>query len=218
MPLVTTSRPLIIFDCDSTLSSIEGVDELARERGAEVFAAVERMTHDAMDGRLAVEAVFGERLKIIRPLQEDVAAVGQRYIQTVEPTAAATLEVLRDQGWETAILSGGFRQAIRPLAQHLGIDRVEAVDLFFDQAGNYQGYDENYPTTRSGGKPEVIARLRQELIPSRVVMVGDGVSDLETASQVDSFIGYGGVVAREKVQAEAEHFVFRLEEILPILR
>ena len=39
---------LICFDCDSTLSAIEGIDELARVRGPEVFARVEAMTHDAM--------------------------------------------------------------------------------------------------------------------------------------------------------------------------
>ena len=43
---------LVIFDCDSTLSAIEGVDELARVRGPELFAEVEAMTHAAMDGKI----------------------------------------------------------------------------------------------------------------------------------------------------------------------
>ena len=64
--------PLICFDCDSTLSSIEGIDELGRARGAAVFAEVEAMTNDAMNGKLPVEAVFGRRLEIIRPTRADV--------------------------------------------------------------------------------------------------------------------------------------------------
>jgi phosphoserine phosphatase len=89
---------LVIFDCDSTLSAIEGVDELARVRGPELFAAVEAMTHAAMDGKIAVESVFGERLKLIAPTAEHLAAVGQLYLDTIEPTAVVTVETLRARG------------------------------------------------------------------------------------------------------------------------
>lgn len=210
---MSTPPKLIIFDCDSTLSAIEGIDELGRARGPEVFAFVEGLTNDAMNGKISVESVFGERLRFIRPGAAEVAAVARQYIDTVEPTAAATLATLRAAGWTPLILSGGFRNAIRPLADQLGIERVEAVDLYFDAAGVYAGYDESYPTTRSGGKPEVIRALRAELQPARVVMVGDGMSDLETKPEVDLFIGFGGYVVREKVKAGAPCFVTRLEQI-----
>ncbi len=208
---------LLVLDCDSTLSAIEGVDELARGRGEATFAAVEAMTHDAMDGRLAVEAVFGKRLEIIRPTAADVAAIGQRYIETIEPTAAETLAALRANGWTPVILSGGFRPAIRPLARHLDIERIEAVELYFDADGAYTGFDDAYPTTRSGGKPAVIRRLKAELRPSRVVMVGDGVSDLETQGEVDLFVGFGRYVVREKVRAGAGAFITSLAELPALL-
>lgn len=211
---VAPHSPLIVFDCDSTLSSIEGVDELARECGPTLFAQVEAMTHDAMDGKIAVEAVFGQRLEIIRPTWDQVIAVGQRYIDTVEPTAQATVSELKARGWQIAILSGGFRQAIRPLANHLGISLVEAVDLQFDADGAYLGFDESYPTTRSGGKPAVIKNLQERWQPEKVVMVGDGVSDLETAPAVDRFIGFGRYVVRPRVKAESACFVRSLDEIL----
>jgi phosphoserine phosphatase len=207
------STRLLILDCDSTLSSIEGIDELGRACGPEVFAEVEAMTNDAMNGKIPVEAVFGRRLEIIRPTRTQVEAVGRRYIETVEPTAAAMLAQAEAAGWTPVILSGGFRQAIRPLADHLGIARVEAVDLYFDEAGGYRDYDREYPTTRSGGKPEVIQRLRTELAPARVVMVGDGASDLETKPVVDLFVGFGRYTPRPTVKANAERFVTALAEI-----
>jgi len=214
---VATPPKLIIFDCDSTLSAIEGIDELARVRGPEVFARVEAMTHEAMDGKVPVEEVFSRRLAIIEPTQADVAAVGQQYIERIEPTALATITALKAAGWTPLILSGGFRQAILPLAAHLGIARVEAVDLFFDAQGKYKGFDENYPTTRSGGKPEVVAALKRELNPVKTVMVGDGVSDLETRPEVTLFVGFGGYVARPKVRQGAALFVTQLSELLPVL-
>lgn len=219
-PFMATSTPtkLIVFDCDSTLSAIEGIDELGRAGGPEMFAKIEAMTNDAMNGKIPVEAVFGERLRIIRPNAQHVSVVGQKYIDTVEPTAAATLEKLRAAGWTPIILSGGFRNAIRPLAEFLKVERVEAVDLFFDATGNYTGFDETYPTTRSGGKPEVIRALKAELKPARVVMVGDGVSDLETKPEVDLFVGFGRYAARPRVKNEAGAFVFSLHELLDLVK
>lgn len=212
-----TKTKLICFDCDSTLSAIEGIDQLGRVRGPEVFARVEAMTNDAMNGKLPVEAVFGRRLEIIRPRRSDVEAIGQRYIETIEPTAQGTITALIQRGWTPVIVSGGFRQVIAPLAAVLGIDRVEAVDLFFDAEGNYRGFDEKYPTTRSGGKPEVIVRLKKEFQSTETVMIGDGVSDLEAKPVVDRFVGFGRYTVRPKVQAAAGAFIYSLDELLTLL-
>ncbi|MFA6961975.1 MAG: HAD-IB family phosphatase [Opitutaceae bacterium] len=208
---------LLIFDCDSTLSSIEGIDELARVRGPQIFKKVEEMTNDAMNGKLAVEAVFGRRLEIIQPEAQHVAEIGQRYIDTVEPDAKAVINAARIAGWTPMIISGGFRPIIRPLADFLGIERVEAVDLFFDAQGHYTGFDDKYPTTRSGGKPEVISRLKAELSPAKIVMVGDGASDLETQPVVDLFVGFGRYTARDKVRRESAAFITSLADLSALL-
>jgi len=213
-----SSAKLVVFDCDSTLSAIEGIDELARVRGPEVFAKVEAMTRDAMEGKIAVEDVFSRRLEIIQPRRVDVEAVGNLYLEHIEPTALTTVNELKAAGWTIVIVSGGFRQVIAPLAKHLGIARIEAVDLFFDAAGNYTGFDATFPTTRSGGKPICIADLKRELSPSSVVMVGDGVSDLETIDNVDLFVGFGRYTERAKVKAAAKAFIYSLSDLSPLLR
>jgi phosphoserine phosphatase len=208
---------IIAFDCDSTLSAIEGIDEFGRARGPAVFAEIEAMTNDAMNGKLAVEAVFGRRLEIIRPRREDAEAVGRRYVETVEPTARATIAELKARGWTPLIISGGFRPVMRPLAEFLGIGRIEAVELFFNDDGSYRGYDTAYPTTRSGGKPEIVGALRRELNPGKFVMVGDGVSDLETKPVVDRFVGFGRYTPREKVRAGAHDYITSLDQLLTLL-
>ncbi|HEY5078772.1 MAG TPA: HAD-IB family phosphatase [Opitutaceae bacterium] len=204
---------LICFDCDSTLSSIEGIDELARLRGSEVLARVESMTRDAMDGTIPIEQVFGRRLEAIRPTAKDVEEIGRRYVANIEPTAAAAIARLAKAGWTPVVISAGFVQAIRPLAGVLGISRIEAVELRFSADGSYLGYDTEFPSTRTGGKREIIGMLRQELRPEKVVMVGDGVSDLETAPAVDLFIAFGRYVARERVRLGAGKFVTALSAV-----
>ncbi|MDB6128675.1 MAG: haloacid dehalogenase, partial [Verrucomicrobia bacterium] len=198
-----SATKLICFDCDSTLSAIEGVDELARLRGPEVLAQVEAMTNDAMEGRVPVQSVFARRWEIIRPTRADVEAVGRLSVATHDPTEKATNATLRASGWTVVIVSGGFTDAIRPLAEELGVKRVEAVELYFNGDGSYRGFNEKCPTARSGGKPEVLAQLRAELKPRETVMVGDGTSDLEAKPVVDRFIGFGRYAVRERVKAES---------------
>ncbi|MEO6875425.1 MAG: HAD-IB family phosphatase [Opitutaceae bacterium] len=208
---------LICFDCDSTLSAIEGIDELARLRGLAVLGRVEEMTNDAMEGRVPVESIFGRRLEIIEPRLADMTEIGRKYLATVEPTARTTIAALVARGWTPVIVSGGFTQAIRPLADYLEVTRVEAVELNFTSDGNYDGYEVDSPTSRSGGKPEVMVRLKREYQPEAIVMVGDGASDLETKAVVDRFVGFGRYVVRPKVKAEAQFFISSLDQLLTLL-
>jgi phosphoserine phosphatase len=208
---------LLLFDCDSTLSSIEGIDELGRLRGPEVFHQIETMTNAAMNGGTPMEAIFARRLEIIQPTHAELTKIGGQYIATVEPTALRTIPALRQRGWTVVIVSGGFTQAIQPFAQFLGIDRVEAVNLKFQADGRYAGFDETCPTARTKGKNVVAQKLRREFSASEVIMVGDGASDLEVKGDADRFIGFGRYVQRPKVVAGADVFIHSLDELLKVL-
>ena len=207
---------LAFLDCDSTLSSIEGVDELAGLRGGDVQREVAELTDRAMDGSISIGEVFARRLELILPSLEECRAIGQRYIETIEPTAADSVRRLQAAGWEVIVLSGGHTQVIEPLAEHLGISRIEAVRLDFCGEGQYLDFDREYPSTRNGGKPDVIASVKHQLgVPDGPsVMVGDGISDLEVQErgEVDLFIGFGAFVTREPVRAGAEVWATSLRE------
>lgn len=208
---------LLLFDCDSTLSAIEGIDELGRLRGPEVFKAVEEMTTKAMDGSTPMESIFAKRLDMIKPTLKELESIGQKYIQQVEPTALDTIKKLKANGWTVMIVSGGFTQAIRPLAQYLGIDRVEAVELRFNADGSYAGYVESCPTAKSKGKNVVALKLRDEFKAYQTVLVGDGASDLEVKGDVDKMIGFGRYTPRPKVKAGADAFITSLDQLISLL-
>ena len=61
----------VVFDCDSTLSELEGIDELAGGRSAEVS----ELTARAMAGELPMEAVYGRRLELLRPTRTELEQV-----------------------------------------------------------------------------------------------------------------------------------------------
>ncbi|MFK7850459.1 MAG: HAD-IB family phosphatase [Akkermansiaceae bacterium] len=203
-PLTENKGKILFIDCDSTLSSIEGIDELARAGGAEIYDKVVQLTNMAMNGEVPLDEVFKRRMEIISPDMAMVESIGQQYIKCMVPGVEAMLTYARSEGWLPVIISGGFAPIIKPLADRLGIKHIEAVPLYFDREGNYTGYGDNYPTTRNLGKNEIIQDWRRALLPERVIMIGDGVSDLETKPDVDQMIGFGGVVSRDKVKAEAD--------------
>ncbi len=213
------SRRFLFADCDSTLSSIEGIDELAQLKGPGLFARIAALTTDAMEGRITIASVFARRLDLIQPTRADAETVARHYVETLEPHVAEAFAGIRALGWEIIILSGGFRNAIRPLAAGLGVERVEAVDLYFDDKGNYAGHDTAYPTTRNGGKPEVIAAVLAANPGSRAVMIGDGMSDAEAKAPgaASAFIAYTRVARREKAVARADAHTADWREVPALL-
>jgi phosphoserine phosphatase len=194
---------VIFFDVDSTLSAIEGIDELAA--GNQEIAA---LTDAAMNGAVPLDEVYARRLEIIRPDRARVEELGRLYVDRMIPDAPAVVARLREAGVEVLIVSAGIRQAILPLAEHLGIPAraVNAVDLTFDDDGNYVDFDRRSPMTRNGGKEIVVMNIRART-KGKAAFVGDGITDLEAKPAVNLFIGFGGVRARERVRTEADVFI-----------
>ncbi|WP_341930728.1 HAD-IB family phosphatase, partial [Methyloversatilis discipulorum] len=187
----------ILFDCDSTLSTIEGIDVLAEQAG--VVDQVVPLTNAAMEGRLKLEEAYAARLDLIKPDASTIDAVGRQYIETRVDGAAEAIAALGALGWQVHVVSGGIRQAVLAIARFLGVpdERVHAVDLRFDANGHYAGFDPESPLARSGGKAEIVRRVGAGA--ERVVMVGDGITDLEAGDAGALVIGFGGVVRREIV-------------------
>lgn len=208
---------ILCVDCDSTLSTIEGIDELAAACGPTVEEAVVNLTNQAMDGEVPLDEVFGRRIELIQPTRELSERVGQMYIETLLPGVSEVLGRLSNDGWTIIIISGGFKQLIEPLAAKLNISDVYAVPIHFNEDGSYRYFDESFPTTRNGGKPEIILQLKEKWQPKALVMLGDGVSDLETKPHVDLFIGFGGVVNRAKVKEGSDVFISKYSELEHIL-
>jgi phosphoserine phosphatase len=226
-----TSFDLIFFDCDSTLSSIEGVDELARLKGKEWRVGL--LTQKAMNGDLDLREVYGKRLRAIRPTRKQLADIEQMYWECILPDAADVIAALHHLGKQVFIISGGLAEPVRGFGKKLGVpaDRIRAVELEFNELSGewWKYYDhatptnesfldyEESPLTISAGKPHIVQELAGNAW-GRKLFVGDGMSDLHTKSVVDLFVGFGGVARREKVERGSDVFVSAasLAPILPL--
>ena len=79
-PFWQLSVPLdaIIFDCDGTLSAIEGIDELARYNN--VNKHVEALTKFAMERGAMNEELYRERLQLVQPSRQQIDELVESYI------------------------------------------------------------------------------------------------------------------------------------------
>jgi phosphoserine phosphatase len=197
----------VYFDCDSTLSAIEGVDELLDGVDPVLRAEIRQLTEQAMDGTRPLAEVYEQRLCLLAPRRAQLDRVGELYVERMVPHAREVVRALQSLGKHVGIVSGGLLVPVLHLAGHLGIApaNVHAVPLSFTADGRYVDFDRSSPLWRNGGKIVVLAALPPEHRP--VAFVGDGITDLETKDHVDRFVGFGGVAARPVVRAGAEHFV-----------
>ena len=201
----------VLFDCDSTLSAIEGIDELA----VHCRDDVEQLTDAAMRGRIPLEEVYGRRLQLVQPTRARVEALGREYVSRLVPDAADAVAALHAAGVEVRIISGGLLPAVLAVARAVGVDagRVAAVDITFNADGSYAGFDTTSALTMSGGKLTTIERWA---VDRPAMMVGDGTTDLEAKPVVDFFLAFAGVVERPNVVSAADAVV-RANSLAPVL-
>lgn len=202
----------VLFDCDSTLTGLEGIDRLAGDR-----PELAELTAAAMAGSLPLEEVYRQRLELVRPGRDAVARLAADYLAHAVEDAGAVIAALSRAGVHVHVVSGGLLSAVATFARALGLppDSVHAVDVRFDEDGRYAGFDEASPLARSHGKEALVRELAPRLARP-VMFVGDGITDLEAAPAVDLFVAYAGVIDRPAV-SEAAPVVIRSRSLAPVL-
>jgi len=211
------SFDIICFDCDSTLSEIEGIDVLAERAGC--GAEMAALTNAAMNGEVSLESVYAQRLSLIKPDQKAIEWLADLYIERMVQGVEVVFQQLHQQGKQVHIISGGLKEAILPLAKKLKVDasHVHAVEVLFASNGDYLNFNQQSPLARNGGKAEICAQLNDSGL--RMAMVGDGNTDMEAKKAGAYCIGFGGVAARDIVREQADVFVESpdLQSVLPYL-
>ncbi|XP_077254745.1 phosphoserine phosphatase [Temnothorax americanus] len=207
----------VTFDVDSTVIAEEAIDELANfcGKGEEIT----KLTKRAMQGDMTFQQSLSVRLGIINPSLTQV----REFLNTHQPKFTAGIKdlvsALQARGKEVFLVSGGFRCLITPIAAQLNIppENIYANRLKFFFTGEYAGFDESQPTSKSGGKGEVVRLIKKEKGFKIVVHVGDGSTDLEASPPADAFIGFGGNVVRENVKSRAQWFVTNFDDLIKCL-
>lgn len=204
----------VVFDCDSTLSSIEGIDELAKQH--HVGSIVQKMTAEAMGSSGLNPILYQNRLNLVNPTREQVLKLGQLYYEHLTPDILAIICLLKRLNKEIYLLSSGLYPSIAIFGELLTIpsENIFAVDITFHEDGSYRDYDHASPLTHNDGKRAVIHKISK--IYPNLVFIGDGLNDYSIHHLVTRFIGYGGMAYRANMHKLCDYYI-RSKSMTPIL-
>ena len=122
----------VCFDVDSTVITVEAIDEFAAYSGKK--EAVAALTARAMGGAMKFEDALAARLDIIAPTADMLAGFLAAHPFAFTPGLREFVALLQARGTDVFLVSGGFTQMINPVADALGIprERVFANTIVFD--------------------------------------------------------------------------------------
>jgi len=201
----------IIFDVESTLCSIEGMDFLAAQKGR--MTEVGELTRSAMEGVMPFGESFRKRIEILRPSLDEVRALGDAYLAHCVEDAKPVLQALEALEKKVYLISGGFWRTIGVVADACGIPRAHtfACRLSFHRDGAYRDYDHGSFIFSPEGKRAPLYHLH-----GTKAYVGDAATDAAVYDDVHLLIGFTGVVHRQ-VLAECADVLVTTKSLAPVL-
>merc|ERR1712216_639693 len=102
-------------------------------------------------------------MDLIKPSRSDFANCLEAHPPPLTNGIAELVDALHAKGTDVYLVSGGFRLMIEPVAEILGIpkERIYANSVLFEADGSYSGFDDQEPTSRSGGILRLWASCRR---------------------------------------------------------
>jgi phosphoserine phosphatase len=202
---------LLAMDMDSTLITIECIDEIADFVGKK--AEVAAVTEAAMRGEIDWPASLRKRVALLAGLDE--SALQEVYDQRLRlsPGAETLVAAAKDAGIYTLLVSGGFTFFTNRLKQRLGLDaafsnQLEIIDGKL--TGQVLG-----PLCDADAKAQHVRDCAQQLGASReqIMVIGDGANDLKMMAVAGTSVAF---YAKPIVQAQATTAINAggLEEVL----
>lgn len=125
--IITRTKSLLIADMDSTMITVECIDELADYAG--IMPQIAAVTEAAMRGELNFEAALDARVALLAGLDESAIARCLAERVTLMPGARTLVQTMRSRGAMTVLVSGGFTRFADPVAAMIGFDRAVANRL-----------------------------------------------------------------------------------------
>lgn len=189
---------LIISDMDSTLISIECVDEIADY--VDLKPQVAAITEAAMRGELNFEESLKERVSLLKGLDTNALQYVYSDRLTLNPGAEKLVSKMRDKGVKFALVSGGFTFFTEKLKKQLGLNYTRA-NILEESGGTLTG-EVLGGIIGAQAKADFLHELCKELgiKPSQVIAVGDGANDLLMMKEAGLSVAYH---AKPTVQADA---------------
>jgi len=181
-------KKLLVADMDSTMITVECIDELADYAG--IKPQIAEVTEMAMRGELDFAAALDARVALLKGLEE--SAIDRCLAERVRlsPGAETLVTTMRARGALTVLVSGGFTRFADPVGARLGFERVIANRLVIAD-GALTGAVEK-PIVDSATKETTLlaAMAERGLTAEATLAVGDGANDLAMIRKAGLGVAY----------------------------
>jgi phosphoserine phosphatase len=191
---------LLVMDMDSTLITIETIDELADFVGKK--APVAAITEQAMRGEIQYDESLRRRVAVLEGLEEDALERVYRERVRLSPGAERLIAGVKRAGMRILLVSGGFSHITERLKARLGLDYTRSNTLQVAN-GRLTGKVEGR-IVNADGKREALLAVCGELGIGKesVIGMGDGANDLKFMAEAGVSIAYH---AKPVVRGQTTH-------------
>jgi phosphoserine phosphatase len=187
-PAAHREKKLLVADMDSTMITVECIDELADYAG--IKPRIAEVTERAMRGELDFAAALDARVALLAGLGE--SAIDRCLAERVRmmPGAEALVKTMRARGALTILVSGGFTRFAEPVGARLGFDRVIANRLLIEAAALTGAVAKPIVDSTTKETTLLEAMAERGLSPDQTLAVGDGANDLAMIRKAGLGVAY----------------------------
>jgi len=192
-------KKLLLADMDSTIITVECIDELADYAG--IKDKVSEITEKAMRGELDFDQAFKSRVAMLKGLREEVLEQTFNERVSLMPGARTLIQTMKANGAYSALVSGGFTYFTGRVRELVGFDMDDANELLFENGALTGNAAE--PILNSSAKLANLNRLidEKEIDRMQSVAIGDGANDIPMIEAAGLGVAYH---AKPKAQAAAD--------------
>ncbi|WP_447761891.1 phosphoserine phosphatase SerB [Sphingopyxis panaciterrae] len=187
-PLGDRTKKLIVADMDSTMITVECIDELADYAGLKDEVAA--ITAKAMRGEVDFRGALAERVALLGGMAETVLTECRLERVRLTRGARTLVQTMKAHGAYSVLVSGGFTTFAGPVGEAIGFDKVVANEL--EIAGGKLTGTVREPIVDSHAKLETLkAEAAKHGLPlAETLAVGDGANDIPMITAAGLGIGY----------------------------
>ncbi len=217
----TAEKKFFIIDFDSTITKVEGLDELAaislagNPQKDTIVARIKHLTDLGMNGEISFSEALQQRISLLEARKQHISDLVTFLRSNISDSFDGNRSFLKTYADQIIVLSSGFKEFIVPIVEELGLlpENVYANTFVFDAEDKITGVDTDNVLAQDGGKVKLLQSLS---LDGHISVIGDGYTDYELrkAGLADRFYAFTENVERKKVTEHADFVIRSLDEFL----
>lgn len=201
--IAARTKTLLIADMDSTMITVECIDELADYAG--IKPQIAEITERAMRGELDFEGALHGRVALLKGLPDSAIDQCRTERVVIMGGAKALVRTMKARGARTLLVSGGFTRFTGPVAEEIGFDVHVANELEITD-GALLGTVNTPIVDAARKRTELEAAIANGIDRALTLAVGDGANDIPMIQGAGLGVAYHAKPkTREAAAAEIVH-------------